>query len=66
MSSCIYLTFALASRVASASAAITLCICLGRLTSFSSTLSTLTPHGQVPSSNVSFGVKSECITIYIC
>ena len=43
-------TLALASRDASASVAIARCICTGNLTSLTSTRSTLTPHGSVPSS----------------
>uniref|UniRef100_A0A8C4S6J8 Uncharacterized protein n=1 Tax=Erpetoichthys calabaricus TaxID=27687 RepID=A0A8C4S6J8_ERPCA len=47
-----YLTFARASRVASASAAMALCSCKGSLTSFISTLSTLMPQASVASSKV--------------
>ena len=45
------ITLALASRAASASAAMALWSCSGTLTSFTSTLSTLTPQGSVASSN---------------
>uniref|UniRef100_A0A665UM17 Uncharacterized protein n=1 Tax=Echeneis naucrates TaxID=173247 RepID=A0A665UM17_ECHNA len=47
-------TFALASRLASASAAMALCSCWGNLTSLISTRSTLIPHGSVASSRASF------------
>ena len=43
-------TFALASRVASASAAMALCSCWGNFTSLISTRSTLMPHRSVASS----------------
>uniref|UniRef100_A0A3Q3VPP1 Secreted protein n=1 Tax=Mola mola TaxID=94237 RepID=A0A3Q3VPP1_MOLML len=43
-------TFALASRLASASAAIARWSCWGNFTSFISTRSTLIPHGSVASS----------------
>lgn len=43
-------TFALASRLASASAAMALCSCWGNFTSLISTRSTLIPHGSVASS----------------
>ena len=46
------LTLALATRAASASVAIALCSCSGTLTSLTSTLSTVTPHGSVITSNV--------------
>lgn len=46
----IILTFALASRLASASAAIARCSCWGNFTSLISTRSTLIPHGSVASS----------------
>jgi len=45
------MTLALASRDASASAAIALCNCSGNRASLISTLSTLMPHGSVASSN---------------
>ena len=45
------ITLARAFRAASASAAMALWSCSGTLTSFTSTLSTLTPQGSVPSSN---------------
>ena len=48
---------ALASRAASASAAMALINCSGTLTSFSSTLSTVTPQGSVATSRVSYKVK---------
>ena len=48
------ITLALASRAASASAAMALMSCSGTLTSFTSTLSTLTPQGSVATSRVSF------------
>ena len=47
-------TFALASLAASASAAIALCSWRGSMTSFSSTIWTLTPQGSVASSRVSW------------
>ena len=48
------ITLARASLAASASAAIALINCSGTLTSFSSTLSTVTPQGSVATSKVSF------------
>ncbi len=48
-------TFALASRLASASAAMALCSCWGNFTSLISTRSTLIPHGSVASSRASCG-----------
>uniref|UniRef100_A0A3Q1HV95 Uncharacterized protein n=1 Tax=Acanthochromis polyacanthus TaxID=80966 RepID=A0A3Q1HV95_9TELE len=47
--SAIFLTLALASRLASASAAMARCICCGSFTSLISTRSTLMPHGSVAS-----------------
>ena len=46
------ITLALAFLAASASAAMALINWAGTLTSFTSTLSTITPQGSVPSSNV--------------
>lgn len=46
-------TFALASRLASASAAIARCICWGNFTSLISTRSTLMPHESVATSKAS-------------
>lgn len=46
-------TFALASRLASASAAIARCSCWGNFTSLISTRSTLMPHASVASSKAS-------------
>ena len=46
------MTFALASLVASASAAMDRCICWGSLTSLISTRSTWTPQGSVASSRL--------------
>ena len=51
------ITFALASLAASASAAIALISCAGTRTSFTSTRSTLTPHGSVATSKVSYYKK---------
>lgn len=56
------LTFALASRDASASAAIALCIDWGSLTSFSSTLSTLMPHSFDASYNTCWIGKTNSVT----
>jgi hypothetical protein len=53
------LTLALASRVASASAAIARCISRGNRTSLTSTRSTLTPQCSVASSNTSFKLKNN-------
>lgn len=50
---CFRLTFARASRDASASAAIARCICTGKRTSLISTRSTLTPQESVASSRLS-------------
>merc|ERR1712215_218240 len=47
------ITFALACLVASASAAMALCNCCGKRTSFTSTLSTLIPQGSVALSRCS-------------
>lgn len=56
------LTFALASRAASASAAIALCSCCGSLTSLISTRSTLIPHESVASSRVACSREKNCWT----
>ena len=52
------ITLARASRAASASAAMALINCSGTLTSFTSTLSTFTPQGSVPSSRTDCEVKN--------
>lgn len=52
------ITLALASRAASASAAIALCSCMGNFTSLISTRSTLMPQLSVASSSVAY-VKQD-------
>ena len=63
------ITLALASRAASASAAMALISWAGTLTSFTSTRSTLTPQGSVASSRVSFivikwKIGTESLEVY--
>lgn len=58
----VFLTLALASRVASASAAMDLCSCTGIRTSLISTLATRIPHSSVASSSkVCFQKEMHCL-----
>lgn len=59
------ITLALASRAASASAAIALCSCMGNFTSLISTRSTLMPQLSVASSSVAYVKQDSELQPYI-
>lgn len=60
----VFFTFALASRLASASAAIARCSCWGNFTSLISTRSTLMPHASVASSKDSY-TRLESVNLWL-
>uniref|UniRef100_A0A669QW72 Uncharacterized protein n=1 Tax=Phasianus colchicus TaxID=9054 RepID=A0A669QW72_PHACC len=59
-------TTSLASRVASASAAITLCMATGILTSLISTRATLIPHCSVALSSMKYNWKDHTGIFFYC